>query len=147
MDVNIINCSVIVYSERFFNCSNSIILLTLQTLFWTTYFKPEKCLWRSLVSLSSTCVLTLKRLGGQFDPLPCGFSKNVSFKERVKSWFFVTFNVITSFLKISFNFLIKPSLIRVKVLMSTTLLNLESFADALQEFSKSSQKYWRKNVC
>ena len=31
--------------------------------------------------------------------------------------------------------------------MSTTLLNLESFADALQEFSKSSQKYWRKNAC
>ena len=32
--------------------------------------------------------------GGQFDPLPCGFSKSVSFKERVKPWFFVTFNII-----------------------------------------------------
>ena len=37
--------------------------------------------------------LTLKRLGGQFDT-PCGFSKNVSSKERAKPWFFVTFNII-----------------------------------------------------
>ena len=28
-----------------------------------------------------------------FDP-PCGFSKNVSSKERVKPWFFMTFNII-----------------------------------------------------
>ena len=36
----------------------------------------------------------LKRLGGgQFNP-PCGFSKNVSSKERVNPWFFVTFNII-----------------------------------------------------
>ena len=35
--------------------------------------------------------------GGQFDPSsPCGFSKNVSSKERVKPWFFVTFNIILS---------------------------------------------------
>ena len=32
--------------------------------------------------------------GGQFDP-PCGFSKNVSSKEKVKAWFFVTFNIIS----------------------------------------------------
>ena len=32
--------------------------------------------------------LTLKRLGGQFDP-SCDFSKNVSFKERVKPWKFI----------------------------------------------------------
>ena len=25
---------------------------------------------------------------------PCGFSKNLSSKERVKPWFFVTFNII-----------------------------------------------------
>ena len=30
---------------------------------------------------------------GQFDP-PCGFSKNVSSKERVKPWFFMTFKII-----------------------------------------------------
>ena len=43
-------------------------------------------------------VLTLKRLreggGGQFDPLPCGFSKIVSSKDRVQPWFFVTFNIM-----------------------------------------------------
>ena len=42
--------------------------------------------------------LTLKRLGGlggQFDA-PCGFSKNVSSKERVKPWFSVTFSIILS---------------------------------------------------
>ena len=32
---------------------------------------------------------------GQIDPPPpCGFSKNVSSKDRVKPWFFVTFNII-----------------------------------------------------
>ena len=30
--------------------------------------------------------------GGLFDS-PCHFSKNVSSKERVKPWFFVTFNI------------------------------------------------------
>ena len=34
-----------------------------------------------------------KTAEGQFDP-PCGFSKNVSSKERVKLCFFVTSNVI-----------------------------------------------------
>ena len=31
--------------------------------------------------------------------------------------------------------------------MSTALLNLDSFADALQQFSKSSQKYSGQNIC
>ena len=40
--------------------------------------------------------LTLKLLGvGQFEP-PCGFSKNISSKKRVKPGFFVTFNIIIS---------------------------------------------------
>ena len=29
--------------------------------------------------------------GGQFDLLPCGFP-NLFFRERMKHWFFVTFN-------------------------------------------------------
>ena len=33
-------------------------------------------------------LLTLKCLGGQIDRPPCGFSKNVSSKERVKPRFF-----------------------------------------------------------
>ena len=43
-------------------------------------------------------LLTLKRLGGyQFDPLS-GFSKNLSFKERVKHWNFVTFIIIINYI-------------------------------------------------
>ena len=38
--------------------------------------------------------LTLKRLGeGQFE-IPYGFHKNVPSKERIKSWVFVTFDII-----------------------------------------------------
>ena len=33
---------------------------------------------------------------GQTDPPPSSFSKSLSSKERVKPWFFVTFNIITS---------------------------------------------------
>ena len=47
--------------------------------------------------LTDIFILTLKRLGGQFDP-PCGFAKNVSSKEQVKPWFFVTFNIIISYI-------------------------------------------------
>ena len=35
-----------------------------------------------------------ERMGGQFDPTPVIFSKNVSSKERVKPWLFATFNII-----------------------------------------------------
>ena len=43
-------------------------------------------------------LLTLKGLGGyQFDPF-CGFSKNISFKERMKHWNFVTFIIIISYI-------------------------------------------------
>ena len=39
-------------------------------------------------------VFNPKMAGGQFDPPPCDFSKNVSSEERMKPWFFVTFNII-----------------------------------------------------
>ena len=39
---------------------------------------------------------TIERLGeGQFDH-PCEVSKSVSFRERVKTWLFVTLNIIVS---------------------------------------------------
>ena len=46
--------------------------------------------------------VNLQRLGvGQFDipppPKPCGFSKNVSSRERVKPCFFVTFDIIIGY--------------------------------------------------
>lgn len=34
------------------------------------------------------------RGGDKFEPPPCGFSKNISSKERVKPWFFVTFKLL-----------------------------------------------------
>ena len=41
--------------------------------------------------------LTLKRLGVvNLTPHPRGFLKNVSSKQRVKTWFFVTINIIIS---------------------------------------------------
>ena len=41
--------------------------------------------------------LNPKKAGGALTtPDPCGFSKSVSSKERVKPWFFVTFNIIIS---------------------------------------------------
>ena len=40
-------------------------------------------------------ILNPKKAGGQFDPF-CGFSVNLSSKERSKPWFFVTFSIIIS---------------------------------------------------
>ena len=44
--------------------------------------------------------LTTKRLGkGEVNLIPaCGFSKTASSRERVRSWFFVTFNTIISYI-------------------------------------------------
>ena len=73
---------------------------TNQALRALSYICPS--LWNKLDKYLKTSVslnsfkhnLTLKRLAGsQFDPLCC-FSKNVSSKEKVKPWFFVTFNII-----------------------------------------------------
>ena len=48
-------------------------------------------------------VLTVKNLrgrmvrgDGEFDSPPCGFSKNICSRERMKPWFFVTFNISIS---------------------------------------------------
>ena len=60
-----------------------------------------------LISESKHPLLTLKGLGGHFDPPPTpSFSKTVSSKERVKPCFFVTCNIIIShiFLKILLKF-------------------------------------------
>ena len=51
-----------------------------------------------LATMVTNTVLTLKRLVGRRGGInltpPCRFSKNISSKERVKSSFFVTFNII-----------------------------------------------------
>ena len=80
-------------------------------------FLPLHCCKTLIYMILLDQELTLKRLGGQFDPNPppsppppptlCGFSKNLSSKERLKPWFFVTFNIIISgiFPEISLKFL------------------------------------------
>ena len=57
-------------------------------------------MWSFFVWLTANhwSFLTLKWLEGQFDPHPCGFSKKVSSKERVKPWFFVAFNIILKYI-------------------------------------------------
>ena len=67
-------------NSNFQKCRKMLSLKVIQ-LIWS-YFK-----W----------FLTVKRLGALVW-LHCGFSKNVSSKERVKSWFFVTFNIIISYI-------------------------------------------------
>ena len=64
----------------------------------------------SLITLNTTTPWGEGRGGGERGAIdaPCGFLKNVSSKERVKPWLFVTFNIIIishTFLKISLNFL------------------------------------------
>ena len=61
--------------------------------------------------------LTLKRLGergGHLDsPPPCGFLKYLSSKERVKPWYFATFNIIISHI-FSENFIEVPQVSLLK---------------------------------
>ena len=52
--------------------------------------------------------------GGQFEP-QCSFAKNVCSKERVKPWFFMTFNIIIrhvfpkNFIEVTKNFFVNTS--------------------------------------
>ena len=49
-------------------------------------------------TIKSYPVLNLKQLGTQFGYAPVVFQRNVSSKGKVKAWFFVTFNTITSYI-------------------------------------------------
>ena len=51
-----------------------------------SHFQPKYAKFTKINSLNPKMVW----------PSPCGFSKNVSSKERVKPWFFVTFSIIMS---------------------------------------------------
>lgn len=91
-----------------------------RTLFSTVY-KVQSCIIRVIFSFScfnqmirtaeinikELGTLPFKRLGGSHFDHPCGFSKTLSSRERVKSCFFLTFNIIIStfFLKIVLKFL------------------------------------------
>ena len=64
-----------------------------KNIFFLATIKNGLCLISIFEALKT---LTLKRLGGQFDPSPLGFSKNVSSKEWMKPWLSVTFDIIVS---------------------------------------------------
>ena len=71
----------------------------LQFLFTTRETKLDYYYQKVNVQVASRVAerLNPKTAGrGQTDPPPCSFSKSLSSKERVKPWFFVTFNIITS---------------------------------------------------
>ena len=57
-----------------------------------------------------TLIYLGERVAGSNWPLTCGFSKNVSSKERVKPWFFVTFNIIPKHIYTS-NFIEFPQVV------------------------------------
>ena len=70
--------------------------------------------------------------GVNLNPLPpCGFSKNVSSEERVKSWFFVTFNIIISHI-LSENFIEIPQVVQKIWMLSLSILAI--FIDFQQFF-------------
>ena len=80
--------------------------------------------------------LILKRLGGinLTPPPPCGFSKNVSSIERVKAWFFVTFNIILGYI-FPENFLEFPQVVQ-KILRNSQwiLANFHQFSSIFSIF-------------
>ena len=67
------------------------------TMFTFWVFDSKYSFWANLVPKLKIFCLALKRLRGQFDPSRRFFQKCTS-KERVNPWFFVTFNIITSYI-------------------------------------------------
>ena len=64
----------------------------IEDLYYSYLRGSYMCIWASLIFC-----LTLKRLEGGFNLIPPrGFSRNVFFRETVKPWFLVTFNIIIS---------------------------------------------------
>ena len=89
-------------------------------------------------------VLTLKQLGGvSIWPLPCGFTKNVFFGERMGSWFFMTFNITINDI-IPENFTEIPQLVRkiwrLSSLILTTFINYLDFLHFLVAKKKKKKK-------
>ena len=107
---------------------------------------PYKAMWRIPKLILKACtinfvlhtfwklhgvkrILTLKWLGGQFDFL-CSFSKNVSFREKVKPCFFVTFKIIISHI-FTENFIETPEVVqkiwRFSLSILTIFINFSDF--------------------
>ena len=76
-------------------------------------------------------ILNPKKAGGQFDPTPLWFFKEVSAKGIVNSWFFVTFNIMISHI-IPENFIEIPLV--VQKIWRLSLTKLASFINFYQFF-------------
>ena len=70
--------------------------------------------------------------GSLWPPNPCGFSKNVSSKDGVKPWFFVTFNIFISHI-FPENFIEIPQVVQKIWTISMSILAI--FID-FHQFSK-----------
>ena len=65
-----------------------------------------------LLKLNNTLTVNFSQFNfSQFDPPPCGFFKNAPFKQSVKPWFFVTFNIIVSHIFLE-NFIEIPQVVQ-----------------------------------
>ena len=101
--------------------------------------------------LHHNVLLTLKKLGGQFDPPlphPCSFPKNVSSKERVEAWLFLTFNIIITDI-FPENFIDIPQVVqkmwRLYLPILAIFLNLHIFFGFFDIFL-SQRNWWRQLI-
>ena len=70
-------------------------------------------------------------MGGGLNLIPpCSFSKNVSSRERVKPWFFVTFNIMLSQIVLE-NFIEIPQVVQEIRFSSSVLFIFINFSDFL----------------
>ena len=102
--------------------------------------------------LHHNVLLTLKKLGGARwappPPHPCSFPKNVSSKERVEAWLFLTFNIIITDI-FPENFIDIPQIVqkmwRLYLPILAIFLNLHIFFGFFDIFL-SQRNWWRQLI-
>ena len=75
-------------------CENCNVLVELPMTFVYDGIITKKIIEHTLGKKRAYNNLYNPKTGGEVNLTPCGFSKIVSSKERVKPWFFVTFTII-----------------------------------------------------
>ena len=82
--------------NAFYICShaNCNVLVELSMTFVYDEIITKKIIEHTFGKKRACNNLCNPKTGGEVNLTPCGFSKIASSKERVKPWFFVTFNVI-----------------------------------------------------
>ena len=91
---------VVIWIRRF-DCTCTMTKITENKLRMFYFLKSErKCslIWNFLILTKNFLSLTLKKLGEGVSNRPCEFSETVFSRERVYTWFFVTFSIITSYI-------------------------------------------------